>query len=139
MMINDEKKTFKKVVKKLLKILLLLTLGIGALLVYINYELSTDRSCYDISLDEGSKIIERVIESRIKDGKDEVYDIDLKNRLLVSYTKIVVDKEKKISFLDLQYIDEVTRQEFSVVIHEDCTIQWIDGHSNAYEKNTIIP
>lgn len=140
MIMTNKKKTFHEVLKKLLKIFLLLTLVFSALLVYIYFRLSTERSCYDISLYDGTNIIEEVLENKIKEGKNELFSgRNIKNRLLVSYSRVIMDEKNKESFLILNYIDQITKKEFSGTIFEDCTIDWQDGHSNAYEKHMIVP
>jgi len=138
-MIMNNKKIFKRIINILLKILLLLVLVISILLIYFYFDLANNRQCYDIRLEEGTNIAESIMENKMKDGENQIFpDRNLKDRMLVSYSK-VVDKDKKDSFLILNYIDRYSKKEFSISIFQDCTIEWQDGHSNAYKKNMIIP
>lgn len=125
----------KKIIKNILKALLLLILVISILLGYLYYKLSTEKSCYEIGLHEGADMMERIIKNKILSGQDRVFNVNLKNRLLISYNKVIVDEEE--SFLILNYIDQSTKKELAVRIFEDCTIEWLDKHSETYGEPTL--
>jgi len=126
----------KKIIKKILKILLSLILVFSVLLGYLYYKLSTEKTCYGIGLHEGTDMMDRIIKNKILSGQDSIFDVNLNNRLLVSYDKVQLDEEE--SFLILNYIDQSTKKELSVRIFEDCTIEWLNKHSETYGEPTII-